>query len=66
MLFIIRTVFYLILAYFVSKLLKVIFEPKTAPVKSNLNQAQPKEAPKAAPKSKPNLGDYIEYEEVKY
>jgi|688.fasta_scaffold43665_2 hypothetical protein len=66
--FIIRTIFYLIIAYFVSKLLRVFFEPSTlsnTPKNRNTNfKPEPQEAPrKESPKSK--LGEYVEFEEVK-
>ena len=58
----IRFLFYLAFGYIILKLLRVFIDPmfESKAIKNTANNFVPKEEKKAS-----NLGDYVEYEEVK-
>jgi hypothetical protein len=65
--FLIRTVFYLIIAYFVSKLIRIFIEPSRMPTaqKSGTTTTHTNSTSNTKTEKREPLGDYIEFEEVK-
>jgi hypothetical protein len=62
----IRTLFYFAIAYFLSKLVRIFFEPSPKnPIKSKPSVKTPNVAPIPKQEKKSTLGDYVEFEEVK-
>jgi hypothetical protein len=63
--FIIRFIFYGIIAYFVMKLIRVFLDPIFTPNPNNPKVKSSQSEPIKKQKEASKLGDYIEYEEVK-